>query len=200
MRLRKVWQDTYSASHTMSYTPRTTKSYRRNLSIGYSMTIPPGASVQAELFRANDTGGTPFNPAPPSVYDKTFSTTQLHGLGSLDDDGNAVINQTDQISPQNGQNLTTQELFRLRLTLVSNQQVNPAKSPEVRAANVTVEGTYTKSLKTQTTYCAEHKHKTTTSITGKSSPPTVNTAYTWKTKRRLNDLDDGKRQSEKLIQ
>ena len=106
------------------------------------MTIPPGASVQAELFRANDTGGTPFNPAPPSVYNKTVSTTQMHGLGSLDADGNALINQTDQISPQNGQNLTTQELFRLRLKLNSNQQVNPVESPEVRGVTITVEGTY----------------------------------------------------------
>ena len=106
------------------------------------MTIPPGASVRAELFRANNTGGTPFNPVPPAIYDETFSTTRSldSTIGdSIDSDGNALINQTDQIT----QIPTTQELFRLRLTLVSNQQVNPVEGPEVRAVIVTVEGTYT---------------------------------------------------------
>ena len=113
-------------------------------SIGYSMTIPPGASVQAELFRGNkyDSNGdeltTPFNPSPPSIYDKTFSTTQMHGLGSIETDGNYINNETDIISPVNGQGLTTQELYKLRLT----QGVNPVAGPEVRGIIVTTQGTY----------------------------------------------------------
>lgn len=112
------------------------------------MTIPPGASVQAELFRGNkynsngDELTTPFNPSPPSIYDKTFSTTQMHGLGSIDANGNYINNETDQISPLNGQNLTTQELYKLRLTLVSDQGVNPPAGPEVRGVIVTIQGTY----------------------------------------------------------
>ena len=131
------------------------------VSIGYSMTIPPRRngglpSVQVELIRAykNNTEGdplsTPFNPepsplnppAPRTIYNKTFSAEQMHGLGSINSDGDYVNNQTDQISPQDGQNLTNEDLFKVRLTLVSNQQINPLEGPEIRAVIITVEGTY----------------------------------------------------------
>ena len=143
-------------------------------SIGYSMTIPPRENgtlpnVRVTLTRANkytsypdgEEDRTPFNPAPSPIYDKTFSAEQLHGLGSIDGDGNAVITQTDQISPVDGQGFTIlKELLQAQLTIVPNQQVNPIQSPEVRGIIITVQGTY----ETNYTYHSYIRYSTTPAL------------------------------------